>query len=414
MAVRRRCSSRFIGAARVAVGLAFGATLGVAHADQDDTFNLIGGVGYTHDDNVVRLPGHIEPEDRGADHNRRSDDIRSVTVGFDFDKPISQQRLRANASATRNDYQTHDEFSHTAKNYLLAWDWAFTPRLTGTLSADQRQSLVDFAYYRDLAHRNMRTVRRQEFEADWWVHSSWHVLGGLAHEDFDNDRATVEEPGQTARRFDFGFRFDPGNERTVTGMVRHRRGEQQDTSLVDVEANNDDFDENEYEVAVDYAFGGKSRLRTTLGYLDRDYDHDDQGSDRDFDGWYGEARWDWKATEKLGCYAGFERQLKPWQVGAGSSARQDVWSAGTRWDFTVRQSLDLRYEFRNREQRGRIAAGDLRDDDTQALRLGWRWEPIRTAEINLSYEYETRDSNADGNDLDYHANVFAFTAQIMF
>src|SRR2546425_941976 len=129
------------------------------------------GASVTWDSNVFRLPDSLA----GLAPNGKSDRISAMYVGLRIDKPYAQQRVLLDATSTA---YRHDRFSYLdfdALDYRGAWQWHLTPRVSGVLSAERSQSLVNYADFRNITQRNVRTAENRRASADWLMFGGWHL-----------------------------------------------------------------------------------------------------------------------------------------------------------------------------------------------------------------------------------------------
>lgn len=388
-------------------GVLLGGLIHVCHADEWDVVNFHARASYDYDSNVFRENDDETPTGGYSDH------IKAGGAGLDIDQPYGQQRFRLNGFATRYKYNKHDFLDHTTKNYLGAWDWSLTPRFTGTLAMEQKQNLASAANFENTTDRNLRTIRDKRLQADWWMHSNWHLRAEVGQDEshYEVEEGIEDDRSYKRLRWGGGVRYDAGNDRHLTAMV-FKRDAEYDTRVVDPTRFRDDgFEENEYEVSLNYPFGGDSRLSAKLSYLEREYPHVDH---RDFSGWTGGLRLDWGLTGKLVLHASYRHDLLPWQNADASYADVDILSAGATWRYTLKQRLDLRVERKDRDHRGALpgASATLRKDVSHAAILTWTWAPNLTTEVNANILYERRNSN--DNEFDYDAHGFGVSVNQMF
>lgn len=385
-------------------GILLGGSITLCHADEFDTFNFHARAAYAYDSNLFRE----ESDDAGSDH------VTSLSAGLSINKPYGMQRFRGKGEFTRNEYNEFSGLDHDTREYLLAWDWHLTPRLSGTLSSDQEQKMVDQAFDTNADKRetkNLRTVRVQQLDLNWWLHSNWHLLAEVGKEKKSFDKETDDEDGHEANRWGTGLMYDAGSGRRISFNYLQRDADlerEEDPA----ELKDDSFDSDEYLLTLVYPFGGDSRIHAELGYVDQTYP---TFSERDFSGLVGGLRLEWGFSAKIRLNAGYKRDVISWQRDSGSYAKIDIWSLGAKWAFTVKQQLGLFLEQRHREQHGYVNIGNtepLRNDHTRVARLNWIWEPTLTTDVIASWFYQRRNSN--NNDFDYDAHGFSLSVEQMF
>ena len=86
-----------------------------------DVIKLTGRVGVTHDSNVLRLNNQSQG---GIYANKKAGDTYlNGGMGIEFDRLISQQRLRANAEVEGFKYKEYNDFDHVGYNAGATLDW---------------------------------------------------------------------------------------------------------------------------------------------------------------------------------------------------------------------------------------------------------------------------------------------------
>ena len=146
--------------------------------------------GVEHESNVLRVPSSA---------GTRSDTIVIAGVGFRADKRYGLQRFRADVEANTYRYDKSFRLNYSLFNYALAWDWSFTPRLHGVVSADRKQyrevttDPVTFVNASDAARSAPRSPKAS---------TSWAPPGACwrraTHTQVDSTRAAT--PGTRAPR----------------------------------------------------------------------------------------------------------------------------------------------------------------------------------------------------------------------
>jgi exopolysaccharide biosynthesis operon protein EpsL len=380
-----------------------------ALADQQDVFNVYAQSGYTHDSNLYRLDDGVNPSIDGE--TSRSDNILGITAGLRLDKPISQQRFRLDASASRNIYANYDFLSHSTFQYDGAWNWHLTPRISGILSLARSEALNGFDNYRTYDVQSMRTTYTNRFEADYWLRSNWHSLVGLVHDKRTNTESYQQESDNRSLGWNVGVKYDRGTGRSLTIRYIQRDGDYLNRPVDYINYLDDAYTQRDYEFTLAYPINDKTRLEGVVAYVDRTHPNIDE---RDYDGWRGQVGLDWKLSGKIGLKAEVHRRTEPWQDSESSYAITTGLSVGPQWAITAKQSLDARVEYDNRQHEGAlpISLGPLREDDRMAFSVQWGWEPTRTLNVGASVRWEQRDSNLPG--YDYKDTSVGLNARLMF
>jgi hypothetical protein len=106
-------------------------------ADERDPISAIAGVSREYDNNLFLL-----------ESGKQSDRVTKAYAGIQLDKLYSLQRFKVNYTLNAARYQKNNRLNFNSHNYDAAWLWSLTPRLTGKLYADRKESLNSFQDFR--------------------------------------------------------------------------------------------------------------------------------------------------------------------------------------------------------------------------------------------------------------------------
>lgn len=357
--------------------------------------------GIEHDSNVLRVPSGAGPQ---------SDTAAVLGVGLSFNKLYSLQRVRADLEFDRYNYQHHSNLSYNTINYALAWDWSFTPRLHGVVSADRRQ-------YRDvqtdpLTGVNLvgrRTERAEVAEGVFEVAGPWRVLAGVQHTSADSTQPVSWDgrPSINEVHVGAGYEFPSGSSATL----RYRRGdgEYRDPQFLTAAR---DFKDNEVDLAVKWALTGKTNVEASIGRLKREHSN---ASQLDFSGTVGKATVAYDITGKTRVVAGYLRDISGSGLSTGGSVTNDRFYIAPVWNATAKTSFNLRYDHTKRDWNG-VPAGTPnagRSETIQSFGVGADWAALRTITFS-AYARNERQRSSLGAGAGYHANVYGVLAKARF
>ena len=323
-------------------------------------FRVMGGV--EHESNVLRVPSSA---------GTRSDTIVIAGVGFKADKRYGLQRFRADLEANTYRYNSHSDLNYSLFNYALAWDWSFTPRLHGVVSADRRQFrevTTDPVTFSNVIGR--RTERAEVAEGIYELGAAWRLLAGATHTQVDSSEPNSWDasPSITSARVGVGYEFASGS--SLYARYRRGDGKYNDPSPG---ASTGSFRENESDLQLKLPLTAKTSVEARLGHLSRKHD---VGPQRDFSGVVGSA------AVELGCHRqdASHRRLHPRsereRAGHRRHVRSDRFYIGPVWKATAQIAVNLRYGRVARDWKrraGRLARGGPQRDPAGAVgrrRLG--------------------------------------------
>ena len=146
----------------------------------EDGLTWRAGYALQRDDNLFRLPDGVDPRAAlGTDSAAETVAVRSLGVAYA--KTMSLQRVEIDLGLVDYRYRTYRSLDLTAKNYDLAWRWAVTPRLRGSLTASRDESVNAFDNASRPDQGNRRLTRREAFDAAYELDGVWRlepVTGG--------------------------------------------------------------------------------------------------------------------------------------------------------------------------------------------------------------------------------------------
>jgi exopolysaccharide biosynthesis operon protein EpsL len=387
---------------------------GPAYADAEDTLNFLVGASLYRDDNVFHLAPGLDPHSVGLTAGR-SDTVRSGQLGLRIDKAWSLQRVQLDAATSNNRYSNYSYLSYNANTYRGAWLWQLTPRLTGTLSADRQQSLVNYADYRNFTERNVRTLENRHFDADWWLHGSWHLVGGLTQNDLRNGSSFVQEENYRLRFAEAGAKYVAESGSWVSLVGRDGHGSYPNIMPSAASQVDNDFRQRELELRANWQVSARSTLDGRIAHLARRHANFQA---RDYGGTIARLNYLWSPTAQVQIGLTAAREIGSYQdfrlpYYTSSYQVTDSLSLAPIWNFSAKAALRLKYDSSRRRYKGEIQPGLLQRKDTpHSLLAGLDWMPTRTLTLSCTLQRDHRGSNVPG--FDYDDNSIGLNAQLLF
>jgi exopolysaccharide biosynthesis operon protein EpsL len=377
-------------AAAAAVGCAAG-----AHADAADTLNFSAELSRQRDDNLFRLADGVSPLPL-AGKSARADDIATGTFGIVLKKAYSLQEIEARYEHVSSRYAVHSFLDNEADNAAAAWRWQFTPRLKGNLSFERNQSLVGFGDFTDYGTRNLRTITRTRFDADWNIMpGGWHLRAGADRYRMRNSAIFTQDDGSRIASTDFGVRYVFPSGNRIDVLVRESDGAFVGRGLDATNQLDTGFRDRRREVRAYWA-RGKTILEGGFGHANRRYDH---YASRDYGGTTGNFSWTWTPTGKLAIVTSWKRDFTAYTDAIASYYRQDTCSIAPVWQVGGKLRLSLRFEHGRRDYRGAVTTSPYtaRADRTDSVQLAVEWAPLRSLTINGYHIDDSRESSLQGS-----------------
>lgn len=384
-------------AARCApLALALALAASGAGAKPGDELTPYAFLGYTYDDNLLRLPdGQSQLASDGT--VRRGDQILRYGAGVVLDKPVSRQRIYANVAYYQNDYNHFDQLDFNGPVIDAYWAWQVGNLWSGKLGYDRDRALSNFADQLN-PQKNIRTQERWYFRPQYELGASLRLRGALEFYALDNSVFTNSNREDTI--YDLGIERISPQLNTVGFFVRYTDGEYTDRVPVPG-VRETSFDQTDFDLRVDWKVTGASRLAGRVGYTNRQFPGDN------FGGVTGRMTWDWAPTGKTSIVFVARRQFEYPEDVLGNGALVQGVSVAPRWNATPKISFGAFAEYWERDR-------DLSpiDERYRVLGLSASYAPIDNLQLSLSLRRDRR--RTDFQFLDYDANVVSASAQVSF
>lgn len=379
-------------------------------ADEFDVVNFTAGATMLYDDNVFRLSGAADPN-RFLGTSRRDDLLTVTSAGIRINKPVSLQRFELDASYTEFRYQRFGQLSYGAFNYLGTWRWSLTPKFTGSVSTERRQSLNSFADFIGFV-RNLRTDETTRFNAAYQLDGAWRVIGGATDYERRNSQPFLAEQDLRQSAVEAGVRYDFASGSSVSAVARGvagkfiNRSAPAAASLIDT-----GYSDSEFEGRAAWLFSAKSRLDARLTWTDRTHENFSQ---RDYRGLTGNAVLTWGVSAKTRVRTTVSRNLSSFQQASSSFTRVHRVALEPEWQVTSKVLARARVEHSTREFLGPVAATPVngRVDRLTGWYGGVDWQPRRYVTLSASLQGDRRSSTAPG--LDFRSTQATLSAQFTF
>ncbi|MCW5603557.1 MAG: putative exosortase B-associated extracellular polysaccharide biosynthesis transporter EpsL [Burkholderiales bacterium] len=370
-----------------------------AAAAEGDVVDVVVGGSVTHDSNLFRLPGFVDPN-AVLGRSTKSDTITSTHLGLRVDKPYAQQRFQLDLTGTMHRYDNFSHLDYNAFDYRGAWLWHLTPRLSGSLGAARTQTLVPFEDFVVLSQqRNVRDNENQHFNVDWSAGGGWHLLGGVSRYRQSSEAPFLAEADFSLLDYEAGVRHEFASGNAVTFIQHVRHGDYVNRVADPVNVLDSTFRENESEMRLKWRIGGNSVLDGRVGWRDRNHDNFPA---RDFSGLVGELGYHWTPAGKLRFYLSLKRDIDAVVDVASSYRTNNTISFTPAWQLTEKTRLSLRFDRIESDFDGAVASlpGPLRRDRLHSVRLAADWMPRRNISLSTGLQTAERSSNTPTAEFD--------------
>jgi hypothetical protein len=347
---------------------------------------------FTYDDNLYRLPAHVDIPAMAGPHATRQDSFNSISLGGDGRWFSASQAIDLSFRADDNRFIHNDSLDNISGKGNLQWDWRLQSLWSGQVGVSYFRGLANFAdtgfFARDVVQREdyFGTLRYQ-------VGPHWAIYGGVIGA--DTSQTAVAE-----RLFDFhsnagnaGIEFATSSQNTIALEYRYTDARFPQDFVLNGAPFNSDYKEETARVLVKYVFTAATELDVSAGYLRRDYPESRFAT---FSGDIWRAALQWQPTDNLKWVLTGWRQLTAYVdaesdyfVSKGVSIAP-VWTVSQAWMLSLVVS---------RENHDYISSSpsDLtfaeRHDKLTSAQGRLIYSPMDSLTFNLSCRYDKRDSN---------------------
>ena len=188
-------------------------------APQEEGVRLLGGIGWTYDDNLLRVPDDEQPFE-----GQRSDAYRTLEAGVVYRKTISRQRIAATAKVSKVKFDHFGQLDYDGRDLLASWLWEASSKFEGRAEALYIKTLAPYTDF-DSDERNLRQQRRQVLDAGWKLHPSWKLRVGAARDKTTYELLAQRYNDRTEKTYEAELVYRPKGGSSVGLVARRIKGE---------------------------------------------------------------------------------------------------------------------------------------------------------------------------------------------
>ena len=340
-----------------------------------------------------------------------SEQIGVTTLGLNLNKAYSLQRFELDLNLVDYNYQNFNYLSFTAKNVNAAWRWALTPRLTGNLTTERKETLNSFADYQGYNTRNVHTASNTGFDAVYEIVGPWRMLAGVSQASQNDQQVILAEGDTTSNSANLGARYVFASGSSFSYTARKTKGSYTNRVLSPTGLYDDGFSETDNEVKLSWQLSGKSSAAVLATQINRSHPNYAQ---RDYSGVNVGVNANWGITAKTALTAYWTRELASYQTSNTNFSQTDRLTLGPAWQITPKTVLRLRYSAAKLDYLGspKGLAASPRTDTTTDTALSLDWQPNQRLTFSTSLLNAKRASNQVG--FDYDSNMATLSAQYSY
>ena len=377
-----------------------------ASAGPNDPLHVYGGLGYSYDDNLLRVADG-EP----AFDNTRGDSTRQATVGLIFEKQYSRQRILAQAKLTKVQFGHFRQLDYDGKDFLSTLTWQLGNQLSGHTGVAYNQVL---APYNDFStdQRNLRTVKRYFIDGNWRFHPSWQVRAGFSSDKIEYDLLTQRFNNRKEDGIETGIDYIAKSSSTVGLQFRQLKGKYPvlrpyGTILVD-----DGFTQDEAKLKVNWLVSGVTQLQFLGGWVRREHAY---FVARDASGANGRLTMTWSPRPKVSLTAAAWREFTAVESNLASYSLSKGTSLQAAYALSDRIRIDGQMRYENRNFDGAVINTNIDfADRNHYATLGLTYSPAPTVQLAVSTFHDDRSGISVFGKSNYKANGFSVNVNAQF
>nr|WP_315401248.1 XrtB/PEP-CTERM-associated polysaccharide biosynthesis outer membrane protein EpsL [uncultured Duganella sp.] len=376
-----------------------------------DTLHPFVTVGYTHEENLMRL----SDDERDRVDGGGSDNVRSVAVGVALERPIGRQLLTGSARVSRVSYDHFSQFDYNGSDAAGDLAWALGNHWGGHAGASYGKTLVPFGDNRS-TERNLRTQRRLYGDAAWTFHPSWRLVASYSNTDYDYELDAQRYNNRSERLVAAGFDYLATSGSTFGMQFRRLSGRYDNDRAGAGVLFDNNYTQDEQKLNINWLVTPSTRLLFLGGFVQRKHEF---MNSRDDSGANGRLIASWDARARLRFNGQLWREFSATEGTIINSALSTGASLGATWDVTAKISVDAQGK-RDRRRFDTIAgvtsglAPGALNDTTRTVSAGLTYRPRPTIELALRAFRDSRTGSPPAGTVSYTANGASFTASAQF
>jgi exopolysaccharide biosynthesis operon protein EpsL len=385
---------------------ALSAAAPVLAADREPGFHAYAGLGWGHDDNLLRVPDNLPPFE-----NTRGDSWIQTDAGFFFDNIYSRQRLIAVAKLSYVRFDHFDQLNYNGRDLQATWLWQLGHYFDGRIATTYTRTLAPYTdFYSN--QRNLRTEHHHVFEGNWHLHPNWQARVGYFKDKFDYDLQSQRFNIRTENTTELEGDYTPGSGSTVGLVLRRIRGTYPFGRPVGFFIVNSDFKQDELKARVNWVLTGTTTINALAGYARRDQPSFGGSTS----GVNGKITALYDPHGKMSYSVSVWRDFAPLESTLVSYTRNKGVGLGAAYAATAKLKVDASAVYERREYNPRQSfpgSNDLRDTmRTASLRATWAARPGIQATAALVHQSRTGSVSLGTGS--YTSNAITLNASMQF
>ena len=389
------------------LGLASAALCGApAAAAPSDALHLYAGLGYGHDDNLLRVPDGFPAFD-----NQLSDSWYQADAGLLFDHTYSRQHVSAQAKLSKVKFSHFRQLDYDGQDVQGTWNWQLGNHLEGKLGGIYNQSLGS---YTDLFsdQRNLRQQRSTFVDGAWRLHPSYRLRTAASKDKFSYDLAAQRANDRTENAYEFGADYLPASGSEIGLVARRVKGSYPNRRALGGQLIDDDYDQDEFKARVLWVASGSTTVQALGGWVKRRQPSLGDATS----GFNGRVSAAHKRSGTLSLTGALWRDFAPIESAILNYTLNKGVSVGAVWQAGAKLKLDASASYEKRAYNARYLTlpGGALDDAIRSASVRATWTPRQSLQVSASLTRQARSGSAFLGSGSFTSNSIMLNANAQF
>jgi len=379
---------------------------GAASTAPAETIQLLAGIGWAHDDNLLRQADGVP-----AFGGKRSDSYRTFEAGVALDQHISRQRIAATAKVSNTAFDHFRQLDYTGHDLQATWFWHIGTQFDGRVEALEIRTLAPYIDFNS-DQRNLRRQRRQAFDAGWQLHPSWKLRAGAERDKASYDLAIQRFNNRTEQVFETELLYQPRGGSALGLVARRVRGSYPYRRPAISTVLTDDFTQDELKLRVNWLATGSTTVQGLAGYVRREQLSYGEGVTS---GVNGRINAFYTPRGEVSYQAGVWREFAPIESPFVSYTLNKGASIGVNWAASARVAVEASatYERRSYTARGDFTGADALRDAIRSASVRAVWQARPGVKVVAAVVHQARTASGLGTGK-FDANMVQVSANVLF
>lgn len=372
-----------------------------------DRIELFAAESVTHDDNVFRLSGSVDPV-AVLGSSSKGDTFHTTEYGLKLDLPFSLQRFEAGITRRHTRHDRFEALDLSGYENRAIWHWQWGSWASGRLGHTRSRTLASFSSVQAGGAQsitpNFLTTRRSFASAAYRASARWQVGGELERMEQANSATqrqandiTLDSQGLT-----LSYTTPPGN---VAGLsLRFAQGDLPNPLLVGGNPIENSYRQRSVAAFTEWHLSELSLVKAQFGRVWREHR---QLPQRDFDGPTFNLSYEWRPSALLHFTVAARQDISPNEeinigfVRARGIELRAIWQPSEMLGFGARIERSTRRYLG--DPVAAAGAAPQRADRLHAMGVMASWRPTRSVTVNLAWQRESRTANVAVGDYRFNA-----------